>query len=210
MKHDTLLYAKQSYAELGGGGPEGEPKPVPKGYVEPNIQFFDRLIALVNLSKNGLSQFGLMLDQFQGRNDKLIETLQFYRKIVAAELRNEKISDDDFEKLRLSADGLWQIFEPLAGERLTEKDARSALIADVHTDVKMNQILYEANGIPNYIYVAVKDINGTRLTKGLVYSYYEFTNALTKRLTDADWQKWVYTDKSQIPAMSDWNNALIK
>lgn len=210
LKHDTLLYAKQSYAELGAGGEEGEPKPVPRGYVEPNVEFWDRLIALAGMSRDGLKQFGLLPDTFESRNKTLIEAAQFYRQIAVAELQNQKISDDDFEKLRLSAGRLRQILGAIGGEQLTEKDARSALIADVHTDVKKQQILYEANGLPNYIYVAVKDANGTRLTKGLVYAYYEFTAPLGKRLTDADWQTWAYVDKAQLPAMADWSRSLIK
>jgi hypothetical protein len=195
---------------MGAGGGEGEPNPIPRGYVEPNVEFLNRLISLVNLSNDGLKQFGLLGDTFEQRNDSLSDSLQFYRKIAVAELQNEKISDDDFEKLRLSAGSLGQILGPLGGEQLTEKDARSALIADVHTDASKGQILYEADGIPNYILVAVKDANGTRLTKGLVYSYYEFTNPLGKRLTDADWQQWNYSDISKIPSMASWNKALIK
>jgi hypothetical protein len=80
----------------------------------------------------------------------------------------------------------------------------------VHTDAKSGQILYEADGIPNYIFVAVKDANGTRLTKGLVYSYYEFTSPIGKRLTDQDWQGWNYSNKAQIPSMPSWNKDLVK
>ncbi|MCX6758872.1 MAG: DUF3160 domain-containing protein [Candidatus Nealsonbacteria bacterium] len=210
LKHDTLLYSKQSYAEMGAGGEEGEPNPIPRGYVEPNVEFLDRLISLANLSNDGLKQFGLLGDTFEQRNGSLSDSLQFYRKIAVAELQNEKISDDDFEKLRLSADSLGQILGPVGGGQLMEKDARSALIADVHTDAAKGQILYEADGIPNYILVAVKDANGTRLAKGLVYSYYEFTNPLGKRLTDADWQQWNYSNISKIPSMAGWNKALIK
>jgi len=208
LKHDTLLYAKQSYAEMGAGGGDEKPKPVPRGYVEPNIEFLDRLISLVKLSRDGLKQFDL-LGNFEYRNNNFIENLEFYRKIALAELQDEKISDDDFEKLRLSAGNLSAVVRSDAPE-LLEKDTRSALIADVHTDVAKGQILYEANGIPNYIYVAVKDANGTRLTQGLVYSYYEFTYPLGTRLTDSDWQKWNYSEKSKIPAMAEWNKSLIK
>lgn len=210
LKHDTLLYAKQSYAEMGAGGGDNLPKPVPKGYVEPNIEFFDRLISLANLSNDGLKKFGLLSDTFESRNQSLIESLKFYRKIAVVQLQNEKISEDDFEKLRLSAGSLNSVLAPIGAEDAMEKNARSALIADVHTDVAKKQILYEADGIPNYIYVAVKDVNGTRLTKGLVYSYYEFTNPLGKRLTDEDWQKSVYSDQSKMPPMADWSKALIK
>jgi hypothetical protein len=91
-----------------------------------------------------------------------------------------------------------------------ESNARSAIIADVHTDALKSQILYEADGIPNYIYVAVKDNNGTRLTKGLVYSYYEFTNPLRQRLTDATWQQWNYSSTVKMLKMPDWSTELTK
>jgi len=211
LKHDTLLYAKQSYAEKGAGGPDEQPaNPIAKGYVEPNVDFLDRLITLVNLTDDGLDQYGLLSSNIKSRNDKFKETLQFYRTIAVAELENKTISDDDFEKLRLSAGPLDNILGALDSQIQLEKNARSAIIADVHTDGKLRKILYEADGIPNYIYVAVKDTNGTRLTKGLVYSYYEFSSPIGKRLTDQDWQDWSYSNKTKLPSMQSWNKDLIK
>jgi hypothetical protein len=210
LKHDTLLYAKQTYAEFGGGG-DTTPPPVPKGYVEPNIPFLDRLIALDKLTVDGLKSRGLLNETFAGRNEDFISTLNFLKGIAVKELQNEKISDDDFETLRNEGKTLDRILEPLPGEVTNEKDVRSALIADVQTDVSKGQILYEADGIPNYIYVAVKDQNGTRLTKGLVFNYYEYNAPLSPRLTDQDWWKLNYTqDKSKLPAIPDWTKILYK
>ncbi|MGD2146790.1 MAG: DUF3160 domain-containing protein, partial [Anaerolineae bacterium] len=45
LKHDTILYAKQAYAELGGAPPPPPPAP-PRGYVEPVPEFYARLAAL--------------------------------------------------------------------------------------------------------------------------------------------------------------------
>lgn len=210
LKHDTLLYAKQSYAELGAGGEEQEPAAVPKGYVEPNIEFFDRLIALVKTTNEGLTNYNLMPELFQSKNSSFIESLEFFRQIAVQELANQTISDTDFERLRLSAYSLDQLLAQPGPQAQTEANARSALIADVHTDAVKSQILYQADGIPNYIYVAVKDANGTRLTKGLVYSYYEFTNPLRQRLTDQTWQQWNYSSTIRLLKMPDWNAALIK
>jgi hypothetical protein len=210
LKHDTLLYAKQSYAEKGGGGDEEEAGPVSKGYVEPNIEFLDRLIALVNMTNEGLTKFNLLPELLQSRNASFVDVLNFYKKIAVAELQNTVISDDDFEKLRLSAYTLDYLLQAPDSQVQLESNARSALIADVHTDVVKNQILYEADGIPNYIYVAVKDVNGTRLTKGLVYSYYEFTNPVGNRLTDETWQKWNYSSTIKLLKMPDWNKSLVK
>ena len=212
LKHDTLLYAKQSYAEMGGTlDEEGEDQPVPKGYVEPNIEFFDRLIPLAQMTMEGLKQKGVLDNEFLGRNEEFINQLEFYRRIAVAELENKTITDEDFDKLRLAPGSLDQVLKVLPGEINSEDGARSALIADVHTSIPDLAIIYEANGIPNYIYVAVKDVNGTRLTKGLVYSYYEFSHPLEKRLTDQDWREWVYSDdQSRMPATSSWSQSLIK
>jgi len=210
LKHDTLLYAKQSYAELGAGGDDLPPLPVPKGYVEPNIEFFDRLIALVNLTNDGLKQFGVLPPNFEAQNNTFLDTLKFYRTIAVAELQNQVISDENFEKLRVSAGQLDYILKaPDSGVQL-EKNARSAIIADVHTDAVDSQILYVADGVPNYIYVAVKDANGTRLTKGLVYSYYEFTGPVGKRYTDQVWQGWNYSSTVQKLQMPWWSKDLAK
>jgi hypothetical protein len=212
LKHDTLLYAKQSYAEMGAGGPGTTPAPlpVPKGYVEPNVDFLDRLIALVDLTSSGLSQYGLMPSNFQSRNDTFKNALTLYRSLAVSELQNQTISDDDFEKLRLSAGQLDSILQPPASQAALESNARSAVIADVYTDVPDNKILYEADGIPNYIYVAVKDTNGTRLTKGLVYSYYEFTGPVATRYTDQTWQGWEYSSVPQKLQMPWWSIGLVK
>lgn len=212
LKHDTLLYAKQSYAEMGGGGGECEDKPVVKGYVEPNIEFLDRLIALIKMTTEGLSKEGLVDEGITWRNNQLLKEVEFYKTIAVKQLQNEIISDDDFESLRNSPGFLDRILTNITNDEMKEKDARSALIADVHTDATRKQeILYEANGIPNYIFVAVKDKNGTRLTRGLVYDYYEFTQPLGQRLKDEDWQKITYTqDKSKLPDQQDWVKSLYK
>lgn len=211
LKHDTLLYAKQSYAELGGGGEPPTPPPVPKGYVEPNVPFLDRLIALTQMTEEGLKSRDLINGIFVSRNDSFLKSLNFFKNIAVKELQNEKISDDDFETLRTEAGYMSRLLDALPGEEIHEKDARSALIADVQTDVKKNQILYEADGIPNYIYVAVKDQNGMRLTKGLVFNYFEFNTPIGQRLTDQDWWILNYTqDKSKLPAIPNWVQTLNK
>jgi hypothetical protein len=137
--------------------------------------------------------------------------VEFFKQMVVSQLQNEKISVGDFERLRLAAGNLGWVLSPLPGEEGTENYARAALIADVHTDLTKQEILYEAVGIPNYIYVAVKDQNGARLTKGLVYAHYEFSGPLGERLTDEKWRQWNYTaDKNKLPPMADWAKSLIK
>ncbi len=211
LKHDTLLYAKQSYAELGGGYNEpDEIPPVPKGYVEPDLIFWTRLLALAEMTANGLEARDLMPKYYQEKYEQFIEVCKFFKQIVEQELQNQKISDEDFEKLRIISFKFKLITEPLPNQELTTKEKRAGIIADIHTDTVGGQILYEATGKPYIIYVAVKDVNGARLTRGAVFNHYEFTYPIGERLSDEDWQVKVYEDKGQLPPSDEWSRDLVK
>ena len=211
LKHDTLLYAKQSYAELGGGGSDpNELPPVPKGYVEADYDFWSRITALAKMTREGLVEQDLMPEYFDSRYKKFVELSEFYSDIVKQELGNEVISDEDFEKLRVSGKSYSTITSALPGEELTDKERRAGIIADIHTDAVKSQVLYEATGKPFIMYVAVKDKNGTRLTRGLAFNHYEFTGPLTKRYADEDWQARVYDGSDTLPEMDKWSEELMR
>ncbi|MCK5320438.1 DUF3160 domain-containing protein [Candidatus Parcubacteria bacterium] len=211
LKHDTLLYAKQSYAELGGGGdnPEEIP-PVVKGYVEPDLVFWNRIIALAKTTENGLKSRNIFPKEFEYKFKEFIESSEFFKQIAKQELLNEKISDEDFEKLRVVSLKLKRIVEPLNGQELTIKEKRAGIIDDIHTDAVKRQILYEATGKPYILYVVVNDINGARLTRGAVFNHYEFTAPLDERLADEDWQKKVYEGEGTIPSEDKWSKEIKK
>ena len=100
---------------------------------EPMNQFYEDEVLKI-LKENGMSES---------------EYLDSITLILSKE--NQKISDNDFEKLRLSAGELDPILSTPDSQVPLEKNARSAIIADVHTDAVTGKILYEADGIPNYI-----------------------------------------------------------
>src|SRR3989339_172849 len=122
----------------------------------------------------------------------------------------KNISDEDFEKLLTINIVLSRIVEPINGQELTQKEKRAGIIADIHADVVHQEILYEATGKPFIIYVAIQDVNGTRLTRGLVFNHYEFTDKLDERLADEDWQALVYEKKDMMPVSDKWSQELIK
>jgi len=215
LRHDTLLYAKQSYAELGGGAPDEEVPPVPKGYVEPNLVFLNRIIGLAEMTKDGLETNQVLPEEQKVKLEGLTEYFKFYREIAKKELQNQPISDDEFEKLRVSPAQINHALTPpsYSLSLMRARDARAGLIADVHTatTMKVQEILYEATGIPNLIFVAVKDINGTRLTRGLTYSYFEFTRPFGERLSDVDWQEIIYEGQGDFsPNIPEWVKQLEK
>jgi len=149
LKHDTLLYAKQSYAELGGGGGENpELPPVVKGYVEPDVAFWNKIIDLAEVTRSGLESRGVFPAEYETKYQVFIDSSKFFRQLAEQELKNEKISDEDFEKLRTISFTIRRVVEPVSGQELTKREKRAGIIADIHTDGVKGQILYEATGKP--------------------------------------------------------------
>lgn len=209
LKHDTLLYVKQNFAEAGDGGDENRP-PVPRGFVEPNMAFWQELARLVDYTAAGFKRYGLFkkeLEEF-GRLSSFKNRINFYTSLAAKELNGAPLSEEEYEKLR--SDNLSFMAEPLVeGAILEEKEKRAGLIADIHTDAVKGQILYEATGEPYFIVALVGNEGVSRLTVGAAYNYYEFTGPLASRYTDADWQARVYQTQPKLPPKPFWYKPLI-
>jgi hypothetical protein len=63
LKHDTVLYAKQNYAELGEGGETDKPPPPPpRGFVQPDLSFWAEMSRLSSFAAEGLSRHRLLQD----------------------------------------------------------------------------------------------------------------------------------------------------
>ncbi len=106
--------------------------------------------------------------------------------MAVKELRGQPLNEEEYEKIRTKE--LSYMAAPPDYDAGELKDLRSGLIADVHTDLFKNQVLYEATGEP-YIMLALVGNEGVRrLTIGVAFNHYEFTGPLTTRYTDADWR----------------------
>ncbi|MDE2311854.1 MAG: DUF3160 domain-containing protein [Patescibacteria group bacterium] len=212
LKHDTLLYAKQSYAEKGGGGgdEQGPPPPVVKGFVEPNLDFWNRLNDFLVLTQKMFNNNGLSQSQMLPRLQNFLQQTQFFAQLAKQELQNQPISDDDYEKLRKIK--LSYMAQPLElGVDISDPNQlRSALVADVHTDALTGQVLYEATGQPYVMLALVGDGGSPRLAAGVAFNHYEFTGPLGgNRLTDEDWRSKVYENPSQLPQKNFWYQPLV-
>ena len=196
LKHDTLLYVKQAYAEMWWGGDgdcsiEVDPPllPVPKWYIEADIDVINKLIELNNETKSDFSE----LDDYILNNFVEFDTfLNKMKGILEQQMANKVISDEDFEYMRTAFDKLSQITFPV-GDAVTQKEMRAALIADIFTSEGWNP-LYEAVGRPALMLVMIDDANGKRIARGPVFTHYEFydsddvVNANGSRLNDIQWQ----------------------
>ncbi|MGQ9689141.1 MAG: DUF3160 domain-containing protein [Desulfobaccales bacterium] len=208
LKHDTLLYAKQSYAEMGNGD-EGKIPPVPRGFVEPNLPFWVMMERLVAYTAAGFRKFQLFpgdLEEY-GKLQRFKQQVEFFTAMAEKELRGQPLSEKEYEKIRTL--DLSYLAIPPDGEVLDPKDRRSALIADIHTDMAKKQVLYEATGEPYIMLALVGNEGRPRLTVGVAFNHYEFTGPLTIRYSDADWQGWVYEAPGKMPPKNFWYKDLL-
>jgi hypothetical protein len=209
LKHDTLLYAKQSYAEMGGGPGDQPIPPVVKGFVEPNLEFWTRFNSLISRTEQLFQDNNLFVgDSAADRLQQFKTISSFYAKLAEQELRGQTISDDDYETLRTTKlSFMAQPFDTALSP--DETSSQTALIADIHTDMVKNQILYEATAQPYLMLAIVGNDNAPRVVAGLVYNHYELTDKIGSRLTDEQWRAKVYPDGSGLPAKNFWYQSLL-
>lgn len=203
LRHDTILYAKQSYT-MRATAIMTPPEP-PKGYVEPNPELYGRLASLAGMTIDGLQSRGLLMDVFGDRLSKLKDLLTALKAISEKELTGTTLSQDEYDTIRYVGGTLEGIttFPPGVKDAITsDTDDRMAIVADVHTDVNTEQVLEEGVGDPYYIYVAVPVEGKVIVTKGAAFAYYEFKWPMGDRLTDGKWQDML--KGSQAPEAPSW------
>jgi len=199
LRHDNLLYAKQSYS----GGVSCS---FPFVYVEPFPQFYKNLKQYADIAKQKFQSLSfskvyykeMMLYYFQ-QLYKIADTLG---TITEKELNNQKLSPEETRFLECTItynpwvgcgtpayDG-W-IFSLFYGE--SHEDER--LVADVHTaptDEAGNQVgwvKHVGTGMMNLgVYVTNNQEGQQTAYIGPALSYYEYTSTNFLRLTDEEWR----------------------
>jgi hypothetical protein len=203
LKHDTLLYAKQAYAEgAGGGPPEATP---PKGYVEPVPELYARLAALAQMTLEGLDSRGLIDDQDKGALGQLAQLATQLQAFSEKELRGEALTSEEYDAIRFYGRTIENLtiasadMDPNTGQ--ADAIDQAALVADVATDPS-GQVLQEGVGRIFEIYVVAPVEGRLVLTKGGVFSHYEFAQPLSNRLTDEAWRAQV--EEGNLPPLAPW------
>ncbi|MFA7156907.1 MAG: DUF3160 domain-containing protein [Bacilli bacterium] len=214
LKHDTVLYAKQAYAELGGGGgPEIEIKD-DRGYVEPNVYVYARLASLLKMTSEGLEIRGLLNDKMKNNLSKMEEMAIILKTISEKELNNESLTDEEYEFIRSYGGQLEHLWLELCKEDPNYHtynapqyliDNPAAIITDVATDPN-GRVLEVGTGRINEIYVVFPIDGKLKIGKGGVYSYYEFSWSMSDRLTDEKWREMLKTDSLSSPS---WTSAFV-
>lgn len=215
LKHDTILYAKQVYAEMGGGPMAPAPVP-PRGYVEPVPLFYARLAALTAMTREGLASRGVLSAEDGNSLQRLEGLAGALRTMAEKELRGEALTDEECDTIRFYGGTLEHLTMAAAdnpegtpgGRGYMEEEPQAAVIADVATDPwPVPMVLEEGVGRVNEIHVVVPIVaadgaTSLQVAKGGVFSYYEFPWPIDDRLTDEKWRQML--DAGQAPAPPEW------
>lgn len=221
LKHDAILYAKQPMlAECGDGGPE---PPVVKGYVEPNVKFWEKAIALVTRMDKVLTTYNLQTEKAKAVYERIKEMAEFCRDISKKELNGGKITDEEYNQIEIIGSTVENISLELVSEDnemlqgwsdVVSTDKKVAVVADVFTASGENVaidnkcVLYEGVGPAYEIYVVVEIDGSLYLTRGAVLSYREFTRLISDpRMTDEEWQEEL--KKSPTGGTPSWMKEII-
>ena len=181
LKHDTILYAKQFGAEMGGSDPIDL-----RHYVEPNVNLYRRVKYLVGLTMDADEKYSLLNDEQKARLKDFDNMLEFLIKVSIEELKDETISDEDNERLTVIGGEMENIFIAFNKDEGTEefeiapKDRDTANVADIQrigsnvVNKPEGSFLEVGSGRFSTIYVVYR-LNGKYyLGSGSIMNYYEF------------------------------------
>ena len=210
LKYATLLYAEQPMGGLGGGGPQ--PPLISYSYVEPNPLVFARIAIVAATLNDGLEQRGWLENESLTQANPLhwvssgLNSLALLSARLAEIGRREVAGEPvDYEELMFLQEhfgtALWSIRYTME-EWVVNPPETVALVTDVASNADAGTVLQVGIGDVDLIYVITNSPTGLQLTRGAVYSYYEFVNPIDERMTGDEWRALVAAD--QTPPRPDW------
>jgi hypothetical protein len=215
LRHDTLLYAKQSYTA-------GSVCEFPDAYVEPYPEFFHAIARYAELGLSLTAELELDADP-NGLAGRIATYFSNVRRIVEllagmAELQRSGMPHSAQQlafinqAVRIEAggsgppfhDGWYRdlFFDPTAALEL------DPTIADVHTDpggdtpiARGPSVLHVGTGMPRAMLVSIDTCVGPRAYAGVVHSFHEHLEPNLARLNDEQWAELLRTTE---PAEETW------
>jgi len=202
LKHDTVLYAKQVYAEAGEGGLDDKLPPVVKGLVQPDLPFWREIERLTRFAADGFARHKLFPDADEefSRFQIFAAQMTTLRKLAEKQAAGLDLNDDEWETIRtIDFHPMTLPFTPY--DEPNPGDGKNALVTDILTDGASGQILFQALGRPFVMLALVGGRDGERMVAGVAYRHHEFAAPIAGgRLTNDEWRARIYrTDPEPIP-----------
>jgi hypothetical protein len=194
LRHDNLLYAKQSYSI-------GVICSFPESYVEPIPEFYSRIKTLAGIASAFFNRMNMGQPSFYFQN--LAANADTLRAIAQKNLTHTPTTQQEqlfLKRMLIQPDGMcgasytgWYPQMYYTGRLGFEK--YDALIADIHTaptDASGNfvgWVLHVGTGKIDMMVLNATTTDGRSMSYiGPVYRYYEYVSTNFKRLTDEEWQ----------------------
>jgi hypothetical protein len=218
LRHDTILYAKQSYTG-------GAVCSFPDAYVEPRPAFFAALEKLAAAGAAMATRLPPQSSAFVAMDpgpyfQRLGQVATLLRQIAEAELAGTPLSADQLAFINRAVSvkpfgcGGTRVEGWYADLFFSIDDASKSdpTIADVHTQPTdflgnfVGRVLHAGTGFPRLMVMTVDGCGGPRAYAGVVSAYHELVTENLERLTDWDWSRRVgATDgrPDEVPWMSD-------
>ncbi|MDH5675535.1 MAG: DUF3160 domain-containing protein [Myxococcales bacterium] len=215
LRHDTILYAKQSYTAFA----ECE---YPKGYVEPYPRFYAQLGEMARQMAEVVTRVPMVGGEEAERRHRgsrrngiavhfrrFADTMAKLEALARKELASRPFTtaETDFLKRTIDIRGggsgapSYTGWYPslLYGET---PETFKPVVSDVHTDPNNGQVLQVATGRTELLVAAIDNAGDRAVYVGPVYSYYEFTQPASARMTDELWAKRV--SSGDTPPRPSW------
>ena len=211
LRHDTVLYAKQSYTA-------GFKCVYPKGYVEPYPEVYKKIGKLAESMAACIenSNVSVKFDYYSKFWKKFAHTQSMLATLAEKELKALPFTAEEEMFIKKTIDRRgggsggprydgWfaDLFLNRGDSFMWEPE-----VVDVHTNPDNNGIsecLEVGTGNVNFIVVAIDNGEDKTTYVGPAFSYYEFIQSLNgnnKRLTDGEWGKKII--KGDIPLRPEW------
>lgn len=202
LRHDTILYVKQTYTPTCGAAPPG-PEPS-AGFVEPVPGVYAEIRAALQMARRGLEDYGMM-DQGMSRQlesaDAMMRRLQ---SIAERELVGQRLEESDNLFLQSFAERLETVIAP---GMETREGTETSMIADVHTDQNLGSVLEVGSGnLDRMLLVRARPDGQLEAVVGPVLSYWELTWPMDDRLTDGAWRQMLREGEVSRP---DWTGRIL-
>jgi hypothetical protein len=220
LRHDTILVVKQSYSKL----PECD---YPSGYVEPYPEFFTRAqglaegmaAVLTGLEKRGRLPVSYRAEPARNYWVRAASILAKLGGLARKELRGEAFAQDERDFLKRTIEirridqgvcgvGTGPFIETFTGwyADLLFPDPKdlmksSLTVSDVHTNPE-GSVLEVGAGDVHLAVIAIDNGSDRMAYVGPIYTYYEFTQPASARLTDEEFEARLRTGTP--PSRPDW------
>ncbi|MCJ7558269.1 MAG: DUF3160 domain-containing protein [Gammaproteobacteria bacterium] len=209
LKHDTALYTKMPEFAGGGGPPSSGPAP---GYVEPNPAVFYRLAYVAGAIAAGLTERGMMITLQEPETgdftypqgvgnliigmERLGDDFQRLGDIAAKQQAGVPLDEDDLYSIQscLGPVECQVLYMQLMNQFGVGPEQEMPPVPVIAAVAGAEQEVLEVGvGGVDRIYVVVPSEAGFEITQGGVFSYFEFPQPRSNRMTDEQWRERLET-----------------